>query len=283
MLNNKLRQLAICTTDHGVIGANGRLLFASVADLNRFAVFTKGTALIVGRNTGQEMVNAGARISRLRPMVVISESGHLEGTTNGDDKWIYYAKNLKEALATADAITLELNLNGWTIGGGKQVYDEFFDLMATTSLRLNNVYAFTHEMPTDSLTDVVKMTRDWNDIEKLIGRSMVSPTSIWNELDVAGKNSSGDVVRTVNPRVTYIYDKSVVNPEEVGAQGSDLRIKTDGGHVVLNPNHVNGWQRKDQLNTVEIFMNNGNVINVRPKSTTGLNSLLFALNLTSLA
>lgn len=283
MLNNKLRQLAICTTDHGVIGAEGKLLFASAADMSRFAAFTKGTALILGRTTAQEMVVAGAHISRLRPMVVISESGCLEGTTNQDDKWVYYAKSLKEAMGVADAITLELNLNGWTIGGGKQVYDELFDLMATKSLRLNHVYAFTHSMNTDGLKDVVKLSRDWNDLEKLIDRSMVTPFSVWQELDVMGRNCLGDNCRTTDPRITYIHDRSVINPDEVIVQGHSLVIKTDGGSVVINRNHVAGWQRKDQLNAVDISMNNGIVVNVRPKSTTGLNSLLFALNLSSLS
>lgn len=118
------RQIAISMNQNGVIGIEDRLLFSAPADLAKFAKFTDGTSIIAGCFTAQQMVKYGMRIKERRPLIVITESRFLDGTTKDDDKWIYYVKNLQEALIQAEVLALDLNLNGYTVAGGKRVYDE---------------------------------------------------------------------------------------------------------------------------------------------------------------
>ncbi|MEG0063045.1 MAG: dihydrofolate reductase [Pseudomonas sp.] len=283
MRSNKLKQLAICTTVAGEIGAGDKLLFASTADLHRFAAFTAGTAVIVGKNTGQQMIDLGARVKRSRPLIVISPNQHLNGTNGDDDKWIYYADSLEDALLTAEAIGLELNLNGWTVAGGKRVYDDFFDLMEKTKMRLNHVYAFTHELDTSATTDVVKLKRDWPEMLKLITRSMHTDRHVWHELDVLGKVQGSFSGCTENPRANYLYDSSVINPVGVTLQNHVLRVETDNGQEVIYASTIRGWRVKQGIKSVDLMIGGDPVAHtLRPSTDAGFNSLLLALNLNAL-
>lgn len=282
MLSNKLRQLAINTTENGCIGKGKKLLFSSPADLSRFAKFTRGTVLIVGKHTAEQMIEAGARVNRNRPLMVITKDGHVPTThtTIDDEKWIYYASSLKEALEAAEGLVLELNLNGWTIAGGKQVYDEFFQLLAKTSMRLTSAYAFVHESEPKNLIGGVRLDIDWQKMEALICRNMASPRSIWNQVDSIGLLPDGSRARAKNPRAISIYDASYIDPWEAALNGDVLTVVTTTGPMHLDRHFIKGWHTRDGVNSVTLVLPNSEVT-IRPQTSAGLNSLLFALNVSA--
>lgn len=277
----RLKQLALNINASGVIGVGGNLLFSATADLTRFAQFTDGTVLIAGRNTAQQMINLGARVKRRRPLVVITESGHVKGTTGDDDKWIYYVDSLAQALVTAHAIELELNLNGYTVVGGKRVYDDYMDLIDSGKERPNQVYIFSHEVEAPEDEEVVKLKRDLSQIKKVIEARMAVYSPVWHEADVLGKNWEGEETRSKGGRFTYITDTSLLKASDVLKVGGQLRVQQDGGEVAIDLYSITSWSRRNDINAVDITLSGGEKITVRPHSKAGLNSLLCSLNMSA--
>lgn len=280
-MNARKRQIAISLNQSGVIGVEEKLLFSSAADLQRFAIFTDGTAMIVGRLTAQQMISAGVRISERRPMIIISGTGSVEGTTDHDAKNFYYVSDLAEALVQAEVLVLDTGINGYTIVGGKRVYDEYLDLVDTGKVRPNAAYLFSHEM--DVAVPAIALKRDCSQIKKLLEVRMAEPREVWHEANVMGKDYAGNVLRTINGRFSYMYDKREIDPFEVKQVGSQVRVDTDGGEMCIDLFRTTGWQRKREINAVEIHVLGGQTITVRPRTVAGLNSLLFALNMTAFA
>lgn len=278
-MKTRLKQLAISLNENGVIGVENKLLFSAPADLAKFAQFTDGTVLIAGRKTAQQMINMGARVKRRRPLVIISENGLLEGTWEEDHKWIYFAPNLHDALILAHTIEIDLGLNGYTVVGGKQVYDDFFDLMDKGTTRVNRAYIFSHQI--DPAVPAVTLSRDLAQIKKLIEVRMVKPFSVWSEADVIGSDHTGTRVRSKNGRFTHFTDAQDFNYAEVKKVGDSLVITTDGGEVSIDTYAISAWRRREDIASVEISLNGGQSLTVRPHSKAGLNSLLCALNMTS--
>lgn len=279
MTTIRQRQIAISMNQNGVIGIEDKLLFSAPADLAKFAQFTDGTSLIVGRVTAQQMVSYGMRISNRRPLIVITDSGVVKDTTNDDEKWIYYVKNLQAALLQAEVLAIDLNLNGYTIAGGKQVYDDYMDLIDGGKVRPNAAYLFSHEM--DPMVPATALKRDFNQVRVLLEARMINPSYVWHEADVIGKDSAKNPTRTVNGRFGFIYDKAEVDPTVARKVGTQLRVDTDGGEVCLRFFGIVGWTRKLSIESVEVRMSGGESITVRPRTHAGLNSLLFALNMTA--
>jgi dihydrofolate reductase len=264
----------------GVIGVGDKLLFSSTADLHRFAKYTDGTAVIVGRNTGQQMVEFGARVAPRRPLIVISDHQRLNGTNGEDDKWIYYTKSLESALQLAETLAIELGLNGYTIAGGKQVYDEYLDMVDSGGkVRPNSAYIFSHD--SEPASGGVKLKRDFAMVKKLMEQRMLNPSYVWHEADVLGKDHAGALVRAENGRFGFLCDKSVIDPDAVKRVGTQLRIDTDGGEVCISVYSIVGWSRRPDINSVDIRLTVSETITVRPRSKAALNSLLFALNMTA--
>lgn len=273
------RQIAISMNQNGVIGIEDRLLFSAPADLAKFAKFTDGTSIIVGCFTAQQMVKYGMRIKERRPLIVITESRFLDGTTKDDDKWIYYVKNLQEALIQAEVLALDLNLNGYTVAGGKRVYDEYLDLVDAGKVRPNAAYLFSHEM--NPVVPAIALKRDFKQVRVLLEARMADPSYVWHEADVIGEDSDGNRVRTINGRFGYLIDKREVDPFQVKKVATHFRIDTDGGEICLDLYGITGWSRKNSIESVEVRMSGGESITVRPRTHAGLNSLLFALNMTA--
>lgn len=275
----RLKQIAIAMTNAGVIGAEDNLLFSSQADLSRFARFTEGTVLIAGRVSAQEMINCGARVKASRPMIVITQSGVINGTNSNDERWIYYAPNLEAALKLAQVVELDHSLNGYTVVGGARVYDEYMDLIDAGKVRPNYVYVFGHNLEAPAVN--VKIKRDFSQLHKLLQLRMVNPSYVWSEADVVGKDWAGNDLRTQDGRFNYLYDKAEIDPYGVRKVGTHLRIDTDGGEVCIDTFGIAGWSRKTSLESVDVNLTNGLAVNVRPRSHAGLNSLLLELNMTA--
>lgn len=274
------RQIAINMNHNGVIGIEDRLLFAAPADLAKFAQFTDGTSIIAGRVTAQQMVNAGMRIKHQRPLIVISATGVLEGTNDHDDKWIYYVPDLQAALIQAEVLALDLSINGYTIAGGKRVYDDYMDLVDAGKVRPNAAYIFSHEFEPNQ--PAVALKRDFAQVRKLLSARMAESSYVWHEADVLGKDAGGNRVRAPNARFGYLYDKREVDPFAVKQVESQVRVDTDGGEICLDLYEITGWSRKNSIESVEVRLSGGESITVRPRTHAGLNSLLFALNMTAL-
>uniref|UniRef100_A0AAU6W0D8 Dihydrofolate reductase n=1 Tax=Pseudomonas phage Nican01 TaxID=3138540 RepID=A0AAU6W0D8_9CAUD len=273
------RQIAISMNHNGVIGIEDRLLFSAAADLAKFAKFTDGTSLIAGRITAQQMVSYGMRIRERRPLIVISETGLLNGTTKDDEKWIFYVKDLQAALIQAEVLALDFNLNGYTIAGGKQVYDDYLDLVDGGKVRPNAAYLFSHEL--EPAAPALALKRSLSQVRAVLEARMVNPSYVWHEADVIGEDSDKNRVRTINGRFGYIFDKHEVNPDMVKKVGTQLRVDTDGGEICLDLYGIVGWSRKNSIESVEVRLSGGESITVRPRSHAGLNSLLFTLNMTA--
>lgn len=274
------RQIAVSLNKNGAIGIDNKLIFSAPADLSRFARFTAGTSLIVGRKTAQQMINDGVKITVSRPLIVICERGFVTNTDPFcDDKWIFYVKDLAAALMQAEVLAIDLNLNGYTIAGGKRVYDEYMDLVDTGKVRPNAAYLFSHEI--EPVGPVVALKRDFNQVKALMYARMVSPNYVWHEADVIGTDHIGTKVRSLNGRFGYITDQQEIDPEMAKKVGTQLRVDTDGGEVCLDLYSIVGWTRKNAIESVEVRLNGGECITVRPRTHAGLNSLLFALNMTA--
>ncbi|ATW58020.1 dihydrofolate reductase [Pseudomonas phage nickie] len=275
------RQIAISLNHNGVIGVDDKLLFSAPADLSKFAKFTDGTSIIAGRVTAQQMVNCGMRIKNRRPLIVITETGIIEGTCDQDDKWIYYVKNLQDALIQAEVLCLDLRLNGYTVAGGKRVYDDYLNLVDSGKVRPNAAYLFSHKM--DPMVPAVALSRDFAQVRKLLEVRMAQPRYVWHEADVVGTDFNGKRVRAIEGNFGYLYDNREVDPYEVKMVESHARVETDGGEVSIDLFRITGWARKTEIKSVEIHTLGGKTITVRPRSAAGLNSLLFALNMTAFA
>lgn len=279
MIPIRQRQIAISMNHNGVIGIEDRLLFSAPADLARFAQFTDGTSLIAGRVTAQQMVNYGMRIKERRPLIVITETGILKGTNENDDKFIYYVPSLEAALIQSEVLCLEKSLNGYTIAGGKRVYDEYLDLVDSGKQRPNAAYLFSHEM--EPAVPAIALSRDFNQVKKLLEVRMADPSYVWHEADILGKDSAGNRVRTINGRFGFIHDRREVNPDGIKKVGTQIRVDTDGGEICIDVFRTVGWSRKKEIQSVEVRTLGGESITVRPRTTAGLNSLLFTLNMTA--
>lgn len=269
-------------TKDGLIGVDGKLAFTSKADFARFAKFTDCTVMIAGLNTADQMIEAGVSLKSRRPMVVITETGIVKGTCDEDEKHIYYAKNLPEAISAAKAIAKDHNLNGFTVVGGKRVYDDYLDLVAEGRAVLKHVYAFVcvlEEPGASYLKDKVKY--DFNSLDKLLKSRMVSPSAYDIQVDVVGKDYTGSVCRPSKSAFVYFYDREYIDPTQVKVMDTSIEVELDNGVERLDRYGLEGFHYKKGLNTVDVHMSGGKTVNIRPRTVAGLHSLLFALNMLS--
>ena len=119
-----ISQIAISTNLSGVIGSDDGLLVHCKADMRRFADFTAMTAMICGTKTAQEMLDAKIKLSFSRPMIVVGKTPMVCGAENSP--FLFMVESLKGALELAESLTKDMNISGYTICGGAQLYSDVF-------------------------------------------------------------------------------------------------------------------------------------------------------------
>lgn len=284
MTDKILRQVALAALPDGTIGNEDKLLFTCPTDLANFVEFTKHTVVIAGRLSAKEMLLAGFKPSAKRPLLVISESGSISPIIKSDQiaKFIFYAVSLDKALKMAVNLSAAYDLNGYTVCGGKTVYDAFFDLLDAGKTILNRAYIFSTEFDESSaITSPVKLSRDLAQIRAIIKNRMgYSKRSVVN-VDTSLKLPSGDSVRGKNGSFEWTYDRDEIDCNAVRPNSpADGRIKLylSTGEVVIDATSISNWTNHTHTNSVTIHLHNGHSIEARFATLPGLEWLKKVLN-----
>jgi len=277
-----LKQISLSMTDSGAIGVGDNLLFLSKADLLRFSKFTAGTVMIAGFNTAQQMISGGARITKSRPLVVITESRHISFRLNSEEGYVYYASSLKEAISLSSVLCEEYGLNGYTIVGGVTVYNDYLEMVDLGKERPNSAYIFKHELdpskPVHPETRSIKL--DFKRVLKLLEARMVDPAISSIKADIHGGTYSAQT-RSKGGEIITIYDQDCIDPTCARKIGNQLRIKSDASTATIRTRSIAGWHVRRDIQSVDIWLESGESVTLRTSSKSGLNSLIFELNMTA--
>lgn len=278
-----LKQFTLACTPNGAIGKGEELLFTSSVDLAKFKGFTRKTVMIAGRITAQQMISAGVRIQE-RPLIVISESGIIESVRKEDLPYVTYAQNLQDAVELAERLAERQNLLGWTIVGGKTVYESMFDLLDKGSLRINRAYLFVTELPDWSMpANPVILNRDVAQIVTLVSARMADESvKIWkcDPVLMSGVPSSSKPapIRGINGAFIDIVDKGEFDFENIKLDPfTNVFTVKSGGHTETIKAQITGWSYRNDVDSVDIRLFNGHTVSLRPGSKAAVNALLLTL------
>lgn len=287
-----LRQLAIAMTPDGLIGSGDKLLFTNPADLSNFALFTAHTVMIVGRKTAQQMIDMGVQFGKRRPVVVISEKGVLQNVPHETSKYVFYANSLIKALKMAEETSDRFDLNGYTVCGGKQVYEEFLDMLDKGKTRVNRAYMFAAEVGDIEIFDPVQLSRTYEQIRLTVvnrqvdSRAGVVPCDVGLRAEeLTGDASLGEkveskatLIRGKNCQFEWVTDFDDFDVTAAGVTEGRLKLKLTTGAVALRISEISHWEHRTGVNSVDIYMKNGQMIDARPATIAGLNWLEKVLN-----
>jgi dihydrofolate reductase len=277
------RQIAISMTYDGLIGDGEKLLFKSSRDLANFYSFTANTAMIAGRLTAQQMISAGINLSKSRPLIVISKDGSVEGASQENDRHIYIVPSLQLALGLAGQLRGVLGTLGYTIVGGKSVYEEYLSAVDKGEERLNSAYIFAFQLDpldVDTITNPVKLSKDSFQLVTLLKARMMGPMVNMLDANVQGEFWTGNHGRVNEGLFQWHWDDNEMAPDLVYRMGSNLYVTIDGGVEVINLKTVIGYTHKDALKEVEVRQVHG-YLRVRPVNESALFSLLAELRVWS--
>lgn len=275
-----LRQVSVAMTLDGVIGDGPNLLFNSRLDLAEFYEFSKKTILIVGRHTAQQLIEYGVYPTQDRPFLVISEknlinAGPVAVGTKCDkfaacERWLLYTESLQEAIPLAEKYAKVFNLVGWTVVGGKKVYDELFERVDKTNgaIRLNRAYIFTVQEDLLAPTKPVKLDYDYDRLCKMLRNRFVDPASFHlitdTHLNVQHHTvASSSVAVRGSSCVTFITDKEVFDTNSAHLNKTHLKVYTTIGEVWLLRDQIEGWHAKRGASVVDVYMKNGRTHDLR--------------------
>lgn len=285
-----LKQFALACTPKGEIGKGEDLLFTSSLDFAKFKGFTRKTIMIAGRKTAQQMIDAKVRLHE-RALVVISESGTLENTTAEHDRKIIYAVSLSEALEIAEKAVEQDNYLGfgnylgWTIVGGKSVYEQMFDLIDKGTLRINRAYMFVTNLPDWAIPATpVTLNRDIGQIVTLVTARMADDSvKIWKTDPILKRKIAGAPVapapfRGTNGAFYDILDKGEFDFDNIAYDTEGvLNVQSGGYNETIVPHQIVGYHYRQDIDSVEIRLSNGHTVSLRPGSKAGVNALLLTL------
>lgn len=230
-----IRKLAIAVDVNGVIGNAGKLLYYSQPDMAHFAQFTRGTVLICGRKSADEMLDLGLKPSASRPLLVITENGILEDCPPAH---IYYAANLPSAVDMAYEIATKNGLLGYTITGGKTVYDEY--LLKVCEYPLDAAYIATIQKSLFSPTspDVVRLAGGHPGVR--IQQMMRNPKASSYTIETTGRVSPSTLTRSP---VTFAHVYDALEYDHEGVQvlpNGLLRIYGTNGVITIPLHAITG-------------------------------------------
>jgi dihydrofolate reductase len=267
-----IRQLSICCTSDGLIGFDGQLAFWSAEDMANFKKFTKRTVLIVGRVTANEMIGVGFKPTAERPMIVISANGCL------DDEpipHVYYAQSLDDAIIDAGVFANTAGLCGYTIIGGKSVYQEFF----SSDHKIDVAYVATVDANQECFAEEhLKVKIDLPEgktVCDLVNAKMLSTYSQVVEKTVV--LSKPDSLKA-KCRFEFIYDRMSFAPTAVRVTPAGfLKIKAVDGEHAFHLSTVTRYTRERERNAIRILAN-GHEFLIRLESLAEINFLHHTLD-----
>lgn len=270
-----IKQLAICSTPDGVIGDKGELALVSKTDMHNFVRFTFGTVLIVGRTSAEEMLTRGFEPDRHRPLLVISKEKIVDVIHKPDS--IFYAPDFETAISYASNVAGHLGLRGFTIIGGKSVYEQTFE----SKIELDAVY-LAEITPGDSFDGfdsrtAVQLSLGTKSLrtvlcEKLGGDpNFVDPGEFEQEL-------TEPKATRASMCLTKMYRTTKYDPKKVKlSAGGALRIKAASGELVVRVCDIGGYQRERERNAITLFTANGN-LQIRLETEAEINFLQLTID-----
>jgi len=267
-----IRQLSICCSSDGLVGYDGELAFWSAEDMANFKKFTKRTVLIVGRVTANEMIEVGFKPTAERPMIVISANGYLDAEPIPH---VYYAQSLDDAIVDADVFANTAGLCGYTIIGGKTVYQEFF----SSNHEIDVAYVATVDANQDCFADEhLKVKIDLPEgksVRDLINSKLTNPYN-----DVVEKTvvlSKPDSVKA-KCRFEFIYDAFKFKPASVRVTPSGfVKINAMDGEHAFHYSTVTRYTRERERNAMRIVAN-GHEFLIRLEGSAEINFLQHTLD-----
>lgn len=245
-----LKQLAIASTEEGVIGYDGELLFTNSQDMNNFKAFTHNTVMIVGRKTAIEMLGMKCPLYSKRPMVVVSAAGVVPcgGIAAKQQAHLYYADSLEQAIELAERLAAAHDLSGWTIIGGATLYNE----VRSKAIQLNRMYVARFEAELSGLNPacMVKLDGSLDWLLAPLKNKMVNAHIECQQASVMVRNSK-DVFRA-NVLFAVITDRHFFDNTGISLNNGILRVVTSQGQLRLPINAVQSYLRLRERNVVEI-------------------------------
>lgn len=256
-----LKQVAIAMSPDGGIGINDNLLFNGAVDMRNFYQFTYKTAMIVGRITAEQMIQAGVTLDINRPMVVISNEGAVDfrhaKAVQSNKGHVYYARNFSEAKIVAEHLTDRHDLNGWTVIGGASVYKEMLAQIDIGITRINNAYIHV-AITSNSVMANRTVGCTVEEFGTFIRNGMIRPAVNGFMTDVTIKDESGDEDRCDKGAFINIYDLEEYDPCDIRMTTASLRIKrASGGKVVFEKSDIVGYEVKSATNVIVIHVRSG--------------------------
>lgn len=264
-----LRQLAIAMTKAGEIGDDADLLFTGERDLQNFAIFTSNTVMLMGRNTANQLLQAGVYPTPFRPWVVLTKSGKSVSTTATSSsetpwkKYLAYAQDFNLGVAVARHMVDEsASLFGVTVVGGKAVYEEALDRM-TGSSTFNHVYLHTMF---DALAGNQFLSVNAENFIKAVQKNQVTPAltiqTFMSEAHIKGVSPTMGA-----STYRWLYDANSYNPTRIqamGNRGSKLKISTTGdNHIFLDLRDVAMYEMPMDYDKAIVTLKSGTKFDIR--------------------
>lgn len=276
-----LKQVALSMTPKGVIGVGDRLLVKSNTDFSAFVNFTKNTVMIVGIKTAKQMFDAGVVPTRKRPILIVMSRDGLPAWFKADTSpHLYFAKEFNsETLALAEAIAQRSDNDGWTVCGGKTIYEAFFDMVDKGTSRVNRALvnvAFAE--PDSTVKDVITLNRDPAQIRAAFHARMAAckatTFSAGFECKVAAPGSLKDAVAVIGNSSTIYEDTNQYDSSDFSIDNSVLTIENvDGAFTAIPFFKIESVESSEHRNELSITLESGRKMNVRMKSPGALNAL----------
>lgn len=276
-----LKQVALSMTPKGVIGVGDRLFVTSSTDFSAFVNFTKNTVMIVGMKTARQMFDAGVTPSRKRPMLVVMTRDGLPNWFKTDTSpYIYFAKEFNaETLALAESIAQQNDNDGWTVCGGKGIYEAFFDLVDKGTSRVNRALVNVALVEPDStLKDVITLNRDPAQVRAAFNARMAAckatTVKAGFECKIATTNTHKDAVAIVDNHSTIYEDTNQYDSSDFSIDNSVLTIENvDGAFTAIPFFKIESVESSEHRNELSITLESGRKMNIRMKSPGALNAL----------
>jgi len=250
-----ISQIAIATNGNGVIGSDDGLLVHCKADMRRFADFTAMTAMICGTKTAQEMLDAKIKLSFSRPMIVIGKTPMVCSSENAP--FLFMVESLKDALMLAESLTRDMNISGYTICGGAQLYS---DVLASKTITFDRAYVAVFDYQPSGLINPKTVACDAEDLIRAICNKM---SGAFFEREVTAQ------VSTVKPGdqllVSFIYINSLNFREDCVrvVDGVLILDECDAGTHRVTCSMITGYVLHRLRNSVTIVTNNGRELDIR--------------------
>lgn len=250
-----LKQIAIAVTEKGAIGAKGELLFRCGLDMMHFANLTHRTVMIAGSATAKEMMGQAVTLSANRPMVVIGSSTVLPNFKSRE--WLFYADNLRDAVELAAELAEDMCLSGWTIIGGRQVYQSWI----VSNIGINRAYVLEAHFEPDCEVERQVVVLESAELIKHIHTKMAHPQQMSTRRSLMLTLNDEFVRKDVT--FHWLHCAQTLNPQVVKENANALQIQTSAGVLTVQKGDITGYLSQRDRNAVQILTAAGQTHEIR--------------------